>query len=87
MCRCIFKRDFFAPEYVSKPLIILSALVFVCPFSLSEQSLMDRLIALEKRTMSSQDKERLAMLKEIKVKAHLHLRCDFVYLGFKECSV
>ncbi|XP_030611242.1 kinesin-like protein KIF22 [Archocentrus centrarchus] len=31
-----------------------------------EQSLMDRLIALEKRTMSSQDKERLAMLKEIK---------------------
>lgn len=34
--------------------------------SSSEQSLMDRLIALEKRTMSSQDKERLAMLKEIK---------------------
>ncbi|XP_063338103.1 kinesin-like protein KIF22 [Pelmatolapia mariae] len=34
--------------------------------SSSDQSLMDRLIALEKRTMSSQDKERLAMLKEIK---------------------
>uniref|UniRef100_A0AAX7TCG8 Kinesin-like protein n=1 Tax=Astatotilapia calliptera TaxID=8154 RepID=A0AAX7TCG8_ASTCA len=35
-------------------------------FHSSDQSLMDRLIALEKRTMSSQDKERLAMLKEIK---------------------
>ncbi|CAI5659002.1 unnamed protein product [Oreochromis niloticus] len=34
--------------------------------SSSDQSLMGRLIALEKRTMSSQDKERLAMLKEIK---------------------
>uniref|UniRef100_A0A3B4GLZ0 Kinesin-like protein n=1 Tax=Pundamilia nyererei TaxID=303518 RepID=A0A3B4GLZ0_9CICH len=34
----------------------------------SDQSLMDRLIALEKRTMSSQDKERLAMLKRLKEK-------------------